>query len=84
MFKSFLRCLNRGMLPISVVLIVGAFGGLAQGQTNFSIPVVTIRASDPIAMESGDTATFEVDRHGDTNVPLLVYYLIGGTASRST
>jgi hypothetical protein len=47
----------------------------------FPVSVVTIRAPDPIAAESGDTATFEVDRQGPTNSALNVYYDVLGTAS---
>ncbi len=49
-------------------------------------PVVTIRATDPVAAEPDpaanylDTATFKVHRTGSTNLPLQVQYLIGGTA----
>ena len=51
------------------------------------IPVVRIKAIDPIASEPDpttdhlDTATFVVHRRGPTNFPLTVYYRIGGTAS---
>lgn len=50
-------------------------------------PVVDIRAIDPIAREPDptasfvDTATFRICRSGPTNLPLPVYYAIGGTAS---
>jgi len=50
--------------------------------------IVTIEASDPIAVEQNplvdsipDTATFVVRRHGPTNIALTVYYDVGGTAS---
>jgi hypothetical protein len=49
-------------------------------------PVVTIRAIDPVAAEpdpdsaSLDTAMFRVHRTGPTNLPLQVWYHIGGTA----
>lgn len=53
------------------------------------LPVVTIRAIDPIATEPNlrsmspvlDTATFMVQRTGLLQLPLLVRYYIGGTAS---
>jgi hypothetical protein len=70
--------------------LLGAFGLLnadihafaqTAGDGNSLIPVVTIRATDPIARESGDPATFEFDRQGPTNASLLVYYGIYGTAS---
>jgi hypothetical protein len=47
-------------------------------------PVVTIRARDCYAVEGvtpPNTATFLVHRSGPTNLPLTVYYDIGGTAS---
>ncbi|HXS67720.1 MAG TPA: Ig-like domain-containing protein [Candidatus Polarisedimenticolia bacterium] len=45
------------------------------------VPIVTMHVPDPIASESGDPATFEVDRQGPTNLLLTVSYNIGGTAS---
>jgi hypothetical protein len=56
-------------------------------------PVVNLAASDPIASEIPevppwldlpqrvDPATFTVWRSGGTNLPLTVYYTVGGTAS---
>jgi hypothetical protein len=50
-------------------------------------PVVNVRATDPIATEPGpsrsrlDTATFTVGRTGPTDLPLTVYYRLGGEAS---
>ncbi len=46
-----------------------------------TIPVVTIRATDPLASWSGDTGTFTVYRAGDATPALNVYYRISGTAS---
>ena len=46
-----------------------------------SIPVVSLRATDPLASWSGDTGTFTVFRDGPTNASLNVYYAIGGSAS---
>src|SRR5690349_3084073 len=46
-----------------------------------TLPVVTIRATDPLASYSGDTGTFIVFRDGPTNADLNVFYLIGGSAS---
>ena len=50
--------------------------------------VVTIEASDPIAVEQSpfvdsipDTATFVIHRGGPTNIALVVFYDVGGTAS---
>jgi len=57
-------------------------------QTNEVIlpQIVTIRATDPIARETGmltviDPGVFTVHRTGPTNVELTVYYSITGTAS---
>jgi len=50
-------------------------------------PVVTVRATDPIAAEPDptgthlDTATFKIHRRGPTNAALTVFYRLGGTAS---
>jgi len=61
-----------------------ASAALAQspsGTNSAFLPVVTIRATDPLASWSGDTGTFTVFRDGATNATLNVYYRIGGTAS---
>jgi hypothetical protein len=50
-------------------------------------PIVNVRATDPVATEPGpldarlDTATFVVWRSGAANLPLTVFYRLGGTAS---
>jgi hypothetical protein len=50
-------------------------------------PVVTVRATDPVATEPDpttdhlDTATFKLHRTGPTNFPLTVFYRLSGTAS---
>lgn len=56
------------------------------GVTNISLPVVTIRATDPAAREPGvlpviDLVIFTVTRSRGTNVDMTVYYSVGGTAS---
>ncbi len=53
----------------------------AQTSVSNTIPVVTIQATDPFASWSGKTGTFTVYRAGPTNLSLLVYYDIGGSAS---
>src|SRR5215469_7484943 len=65
------------LLAIFIVLSA-SHRSLAQ---TIPISVVTMHAPDPIATESGDTATFEVDRAGSTLSALNVYYDILGTAS---
>ena len=64
------------------LLLTLAWSSLAQ--TNFLFPVVTIRATDPFASESGDPGLFTVFRDGPTSNALNVFYLIGGTASAAT
>ena len=48
--------------------------------TNISIPVVTIKATDPLATWSGNPGAFTVFRSGNPAPPLHVYYDVGGTA----
>ena len=64
-------------LPLLIALGIGSsvFGQV------ITFPVVTIKASDPLAAWSGDTGTFSVSRDGPTNAELNVYYAIGGSAS---
>jgi len=57
----------------------GAFG--QTGPTNTVMPVVTVRATDPFASESGDNGEFTLFRSGPTNQTLNVYCIYGGTAS---
>ena len=50
-------------------------------QTNGE-PVVTVRAEDPLASETGpDPGVFIVRRAGSTNLPLIVFLHVTGTAS---
>src|SRR5689334_15734276 len=46
-----------------------------------SIPVVTIKATDPLASWGGNPGVFTVTRSGDPQPSLNVYYQISGTAS---
>ena len=66
------RCLALGLLSLL------AFHSSAQ---TADIPVVTLRATDPLASWSGDSGTFTAFREGPTNADLNVFYLIGGSAS---
>src|SRR5512137_1899378 len=69
---------NKGRhLPLLLALGIGS-SALAQIAT---IPVVTMKATDPLAAWPGDTGTFTVFRDGPTNADLNVYYAIGGSAS---
>jgi hypothetical protein len=51
------------------------------------VPVVNVRATDPVAAEPGptddhlNTATFTIHRKAPTNESLRVFYRLGGTAS---
>lgn len=48
-----------------------------------SVPVVSIQASDSSASEPGTNGgSFLIYRYGATNLPLTVYYEVGGTASK--
>jgi hypothetical protein len=64
-------------LPVLVALGISS-SAFAQITT---FPVVTIKATDPLASWSGDTGTFTIFRDGPTNAALYVYYAIGGSAS---
>lgn len=62
-----------------------ARGSFAQGSTspnptNTTIPVVTIKATDPLATWSGNPGVFTVYRAGNPEPSLNVYYQIGGSA----
>src|SRR6266481_3927635 len=77
----------RRMLPWQVfgltigILVASSPGTFGQtGPTN-TFPVVTVRATDPFASESGDTGTFTLFRDGPTNQTLNVYCIYRGTAS---
>lgn len=52
------------------------------GISNATLPVVTIRATDPEASEPGtNTGMFLLNRAGSTNLALSVFLQIGGTAA---
>jgi hypothetical protein len=76
--KKFSHAFCCGALLCISALLLNPRSGLAQ---TISVPVITMHAPDPIATESGNPATFEVDRLGPTNFTLNIYYDIGGTAS---
>ena len=72
----------RSLWPFSTTLsslVILALSFSSHGQ--ITMPVVTVRATDPLATWQGDTATFTFFRDGPTNAPLNVYYLMGGTAT---
>lgn len=72
------RC---GIVLALATLALNSGSAVAQVAPIPAVPVVTIHASQPFALESGVSATFEVDRSGPTNSLLNIYYNIGGTAS---
>jgi hypothetical protein len=76
--------------------VVGVLVGVTAGSTSLlaqnsgdttpangiRVPVVTVTAPDPVADESGtNTGMFAVQRSGGTNLPLLVFFRLGGAAS---
>ena len=65
----------------AVLFLVGSRGEALAQFPGDSIPVVSIRATDPRASLAGDTATFTVFREGNTNMSVNLFYRIGGTAS---
>jgi len=71
--------LRRSVLQI-ILLLAAGFTSTVLSQ-NF-LPIVQILATDPCAAEAGsDQAVFTVIRFGPTDVPLTVYYQVGGSAS---
>lgn len=76
----------QGALACFVLII--AHSSFAQGSgvpglppINIRIPVVTIRATDPLATWSGNPGVFTVTRTGNPLPSLFVYYQVTGTAS---
>jgi hypothetical protein len=65
----------------SGLLLMSAFGGLAQTSIGNGVPVVTIQATVPTATWTGGAGVFFVLRSGDPAATLNVYYCISGTAS---
>ena len=78
MKKRSLSFPSRGSFLAAGLVLSLAASSLAQTST---VPVVTIRATDPYADCLGDTGSFTVFRAGPTNQTLNVFYAIGGTAS---
>jgi hypothetical protein len=63
------------------ILVTSSPGSLGQIGSSNTFAVVTVRATDPFASESGDTGTFTLFRAGATNETLNVYCIYRGTAS---
>ena len=80
--KTLRRCLSGGLFFLSSAVIFTA-GVKAPAQTagSSSIPVVTIKATKPLASGPGNPGVFTVFRQGNTNVTLNVFCAIGGSAS---
>jgi hypothetical protein len=80
--KTLRRLLPWQIFGLTIGILVasspGTFG--QTGPTN-TFPVVTVRATDPFASESGDTGTFTLFRDGPTNQALNVFCIYRGTAS---
>src|SRR5205823_3218416 len=81
MKMAHLRLPLKRTLAVFVFVLSSASIILAQSTTNYPLPVVSIRATDPSASESGDPGVFTVFRDGATNNSLNIFYLIGGSAS---
>ena len=55
-----------------------AQGSISPNPINTTIPVVTIKATDPLATWSGNPGVFTLFRSGNPAPSLLVYYQISG------
>jgi hypothetical protein len=64
-----------------LALIQAGFPTSSLAQTNATFPVVTIRATDPLAKWSGDTGAVTLFRSGDIRSNLNVWCGVSGTAS---
>jgi hypothetical protein len=63
----------------------GAVADVTDSALSVDLPIITIAATDPTAMESGqDPGTLTVQRHGGTNVALTIQYVSGGTATNGS
>src|SRR5262249_26620416 len=72
------------VIALALGILVATSPGTLLGQTgptNPVMPVVTVRATDPFASESGDNGEFTLFRVGPTNETLNVYCIYRGTAS---
>ncbi len=75
-------------ITVSALILTAVAPTHTRGQTNDVIlpSVVSIRATDPLARETGmltviDPGVFTVHRTGPTNIELTVHYTVIGTAS---
>jgi hypothetical protein len=80
--KTLRRVLPSQVFALTIgILVASSPGTFGQTGTSNTFPVVTVRATDPFASESGDTGTFTLFREGPTNQTLNVYCIYRGTAS---
>jgi len=74
-----LAFLRSTIAAVSALLLATAWNSVSQ--TGSFLPVVSIRAADPVAAEPGDPGLFTLFRDGPTNVSLYVYCVMAGSAS---
>ncbi|HWI57051.1 MAG TPA: Ig-like domain-containing protein, partial [Bacillota bacterium] len=80
--RSVLGPLATGSL-FTLITLASVCGSLAQilnPPIDPTVPVVSLRATDPNASWAGDAGVVTVFRDGPTNASLNLYYRIGGTA----
>ncbi len=65
-------------IVVSFLFLTAAY---VPAQSNTSLPVVILKATDPVAHWSGDPGAFTVLRDGPTNQSLSIFYRIFGSAS---
>ena len=68
-----------GMTSLAASLLL--VSGVSSFAQSGAIPVVTVRATDPVASWSGNPGAFTLFRDGPTNETLNVFYRLNGTAS---
>ncbi len=78
-----LRVLTGGLCGFSLISASDSFAQVSgyPTPTNFTIPVVTIKATDPLATWAGNPGMFTVFRKGNLAPSLNIYYQISGSAS---
>ena len=79
--KKLRKVLRPAQLTYLTAFFLLIFGFSSFAQTNGLMPVVNIRATDPLASWAGDPGAFTVFRDGPTNATLNVFYWIAGSAS---
>src|ERR1041385_4938519 len=79
--KMLRKLLRPATTAPAVAFFLLTFGSSIFAQTNGLMPVVSVRATDPLASWAGDTGTFTLFRDGPTNAALNVFFRTTGTAS---